>query len=116
MSFPTDDSKLEAKHLIQKFNNGPKDRYHVWRRRVEFALRDIDLRGLVTREKKKPVYQELVPNPSSNAGPANIPENIPNPQSREDFAKSESVQKWKTSKETATSLLMSVLGDDIVSD
>jgi hypothetical protein len=72
MSFPTDDSKLEAKHLIQKFNNGPKDRYHVWRRRVEFALRDIDLWGLVTREKKNPVYQELVPNPAPNAGPANI--------------------------------------------
>jgi hypothetical protein len=40
MSFPIDDSKLEAKHLIQKINNGPKDRYHMWRRTVEFALRD----------------------------------------------------------------------------
>jgi gag-polypeptide of LTR copia-type len=60
------------------------------------------------------VYQEWVPNPSPNAGTANIPENIPNPQIREDFAISESAHKWKTSKETASSLLMSVLGDDIV--
>jgi hypothetical protein len=53
MSFPTDDSKLEAKHLIQKFNNGPKVRYHEWRRRVEFALRDKTLWVLVIGEKKK---------------------------------------------------------------
>jgi hypothetical protein len=116
MSFPTGGSKLEAKHLIQKFNNGPKDRYHVWRRRVEFAVRDKDLGGLVTGEKKKPVYQEWVPNPAPNAGTANIRENIPNPQIREDFAISESVQKWKRRKETSSSLLMSVLGDDIVND
>jgi hypothetical protein len=58
MSFTTDYSKLEAKHLIQKFNNGPEDRYHVWRRRVESALRDKDLWDLVIGEKKKPVYQE----------------------------------------------------------
>jgi hypothetical protein len=77
MSFPTDDSKLEAKHLIQKLNNGPKVRYHEWRRKVEFALRDKDLWVLVTGEKKKPVYQEWVPNPAPNAGTANIPENIP---------------------------------------
>jgi hypothetical protein len=78
-------------------------------------LRDKDLWGLVTRE-KKPVYQEWVPNPAPNAGTANIPENIPNPQSRVDFAISESGQKWKKSKETASSLLMNVLGDDIVND
>jgi gag-polypeptide of LTR copia-type len=71
---------------------------------------------LVTREKKKLAYQEWVPNPAPNAGTANIPENIPNPQSREDFAIFESVQTWKKSKETASSLLMSVLGDDIVND
>jgi gag-polypeptide of LTR copia-type/Zinc knuckle len=116
MSFPTDNLKLESKHLIPKFNNGPKDRYHVWCRRVEFALRDKDLCGLVTGETNEPVYQEWVPNPAPNAGTANIPENIPNPQSREDFAISESVQKWKRSKETASSLLMRALGDDIVND
>jgi hypothetical protein len=84
MSFPTDDSKLEAKHLIQNLNNGPKDRYDVRRRRVGLAIRDKDLWGLVTGEKKKPLYQECVPNPAPNAGTANTPESIFNPQSRED--------------------------------
>jgi gag-polypeptide of LTR copia-type len=50
------------------------------------------------------------------AGTANIPESIPNSQSREDFAISESVHKWKMSKETASSLLTCVLEDDIVND
>jgi hypothetical protein len=86
MCFQTDNSKLEAKHLIQKFNNGGQDRCQVWRRSVEFAPRDKDLWGLVTGETSKLEYQEWVPNPAPNAGTANITEDIPSPQSREDFA------------------------------
>jgi gag-polypeptide of LTR copia-type len=72
--------------------------------------------GFGNQRKEEPGVPGVGSEPSTKCRSRKYPENIPNPQSREDFAISESVQKWKTSKETATSLLMSVLGDDIVSD
>jgi hypothetical protein len=68
MSFAVEDSKLESKHLIPKFNNGPKDRYHVWRRRVEFALKTKGLWKLVIGEDTRPAHPLNIQNPNAEEG------------------------------------------------
>jgi hypothetical protein len=113
MSFAVEDSKLQSKHLIPKFNNGPKDCYHVWRRRVEFALKTKGLWKLEIGEDTRPAYPLNIHNPNGEEGQE---ERHPNPKGQEEFNNSEEVQTWKQKEESASSLLMSVLGDDFVND
>jgi hypothetical protein len=112
MSFAVEYSKLEIKHLIPKFNNGPKDCYHVWRRRVEFALKTKGLWKLVI-EDNRPAYPLNMQNPKAEEGQEELQRN---PIGQEDFSNSEEVQTWIQKEENASSLLMSILGDDIVYD
>jgi gag-polypeptide of LTR copia-type len=113
MSFAVEDSKLKNKHLIPKFNNAPKDRYNVWRRRVEFALKTKGLWKLVIGEGTRPAYHLNIQNPIAEEGQDELQ---PNPISQEEFNYSEEVRTWIQKEENASSLLMSVLGDDIVND
>jgi gag-polypeptide of LTR copia-type len=113
MTFAVEDSKLKNKHLIPKFNNAPKDSYHVWRRRVEFALKTKGLWKLVIGEGTRPAYHLNIQNPNAEEGQDELQ---PNPISQEEFNHSEEVQTWIQEEENASSLLMSVLGDDIVND
>jgi hypothetical protein len=56
MSLAIEDSKSEYnKLLIPKFNNSSRDRYHIWRKRVEYALKARGYWKLVTGEEKPPV-------------------------------------------------------------
>jgi hypothetical protein len=113
MSFAVEHCKLESKHLIPKFNYGPKDRYHVWRRRVEFALKTKRLWKPVMGEDIRPAYPANIQNPKAEEGQEELQQN---PLSQEEFNNAEEVQTWIQKEEHASSPLMSVLGDDIVND
>jgi hypothetical protein len=102
MSFAVEDSKLESKHLIPKFSNGPKDRYHVWRRGVEFALKTKGLWNLVIGEDTRPAYPLNIQNPNAEEGEEELQ---PNPMTQEEFNNSEEVQTWIQKEENASSLL-----------
>jgi hypothetical protein len=69
MSFAVEDPKLESKYLIPNFTNGAKDRYHFWRRRVEFALKTKGLWKLVIGEDSRPAYPLNIQNPNIEEGP-----------------------------------------------
>jgi gag-polypeptide of LTR copia-type len=134
LSLAIEDSKSEYnKLLIPKFNNSSKDRYHIWRKRVECALKARGYWKLVTEEEKPPVYLSNIHNPAySHTGgspilpsvedgedpppPEQVPLTIPNPESYEEFLESPPVEAILEKKENASALLMSVLGDDIVND
>jgi hypothetical protein len=99
MSLAIEDSKSEYnKLLIPKFNNSSRDRYHIWRKRVECALKARGYWKLVTGEENPPVYFSNIHNPAySHTGgdpflpsvedgedpppPEQVPPTIPNPES-----------------------------------
>jgi hypothetical protein len=98
MNLAIEDSKSEySKLLIPRFNNSSRDRYHIWRKRVEYALKARGYWKLVTGEEKPPVYFSNIHNPAySHTGgnhilpsvedgedpppPEQVPPTIPNPE------------------------------------
>jgi hypothetical protein len=133
-SLAIEDSKSEYnKLLIPKLNNSSRDRYHIWRKRVEYALKARGYWKLVTGEEKPPVYFSNIHNPAYSHTGGNpilpsvedgedpppleqVPPTVPNPESYEEFIESPPVEAFLEKKGNASALLMSVYGDDIVND
>lgn len=84
--------------LVPKFRGKPKDRYHVWRKRIEYAMKALGLWKLLIGEDLRPDFEE--------GGPI----------TEEEFNATREVVAWDLKEETAAAKLMAVLGDDIVND
>jgi hypothetical protein len=82
MRFLTEDSELGKSISFRRSTAQKIATFCLGVGSLKYALRVKGLWILETRETKKSVHQDWVPNPSPHAGIANIPESIPNPQSR----------------------------------